>query len=63
MDENSHPDCLVVGAGQQLRAIFRELDPLDPAQVAAAVRPLLLFFKIPQLKRNHTDTNNSYYHT
>lgn len=47
---NSHPDGLIVGAGEQLRAVGRKLDPLHPAQVSAAVGHLLIAVQVPQLQ-------------
>lgn len=49
----SHPDGLIIGAGEQLWAIRRKLHPLDPAQVSAAVRHLLIVLQVPQLQANN----------
>lgn len=49
----SYPDSLVVRAGEQLWAVRRELDTLDPAQVTAAVSHLLIGLQVPQLQDTH----------
>lgn len=49
----SHPDGLIVRAGEQLWAIGRKLDPLHPAQVSATVRHLLIALQVPQLQINN----------